>query len=245
MPSKRTRHLVPRKPSYASSMHTIKEYAKIDMARYERTAIPEVIYCENKSIEQIISIAKTIYIKQKLVLGTRCPINFFPRLQKLFPKGHFEKIARSFRIGKPMSTLKGRQVGIVSAGTTDTSACEEAALILESLGVKVQRIYNVGVAGIHRLFANNDKIHECDVLIVTAGMEGALPSVIAGLYPQPVIALPTSTGYGTALSGFTALFAMLSSCSPGVTVVNIDNGVGAAAAAFKIISMISIKSVDK
>ena len=101
----------------------------------------------------------------------------------------------------------------------------------------MQRVFDVGVAGIHRLFANDTNLRDCDILIVAAGMEGALPSVIAGLYPQPIIALPTSVGYGTALSGFTALFAMLTSCAPGVTVVNIDNGVGAAAAAVKILSL--------
>jgi pyridinium-3,5-biscarboxylic acid mononucleotide synthase len=219
------------------SLHTIEEYAKLDMSRRDRTSIPEVIYCENKSLERIITIAKVLFEKQKLVLGTRCPIEFFPQLKRAFPKGLFLKDARSFRIGKPLPKIPGRRIGIVSAGTTDSTACEEAALVLESLGVEVQRVFDVGVAGIHRLFANDTKLRDCDVLIVAAGMEGALPSVIAGLYPQPIIALPTSVGYGTALSGFTALFAMLTSCAPGVAVVNIDNGVGAAAAAIKIISL--------
>jgi NCAIR mutase (PurE)-related protein len=229
---------------HGSSLHTMKEYANIDFARRERTSIPEIIYCENKSLECIISIAKTVYAKHKLVLGTRCPIEIFPRLRKTFPKGFFLKEARSFRIGKPLSNNYKGRVGIVSAGTTDIGACEESALVLESLGVEVRRIYDVGVAGIHRLFASDSTVRECNVLIVAAGMEGALPSVIAGLYPQPVIALPTSIGYGTALSGFTALFAMLTSCAPGVTVVNIDNGVGAAAAAFKILSMTSRNSTQ-
>jgi NCAIR mutase (PurE)-related protein len=227
-----------RRSAHTSSLRTIQDFAKIDVSRHERTAIPEVIYCENKSPERIIAIAKAIYAKQRLVLGTRCPADIFPRLKKIFPNGLFLKEARSFRIGKPMPAFKCGSVGIVSAGTTDINVCEEAALVLESLGVEVNRIYDVGVAGIHRLFANNDKMSGCKVLIVAAGMEGALPSVVAGLYPQPVIALPTSIGYGTALSGFTALFAMLTSCAPGVTVVNIDNGVGAAAAAFKILSSV-------
>ena len=213
----------------------VGEYAKLDMSRRERTLFPEVIYCENKSLERIMVIAQKLYAKENLVLGTRCPVEFFPSLRKKFPTGLFLKEARSFRIGKPLPAMKACRVGIVSAGTTDAIACEEAALVLESLGVEVQRIFDVGVAGIHRLFANEHRIRECDVLIVAAGMEGALPSVIAGLYPQPIIALPTSVGYGTALSGFTALFAMLTSCAPGVSVVNIDNGVGAAAAAVKIL----------
>ena len=224
-------------PHHSSSLHTIKEYAKLDMSRRDRTSIPEVIYCENKPVERIVAIAKALYAKQKLVLGTRCPKEFFPRLKKVFPQGLFLKDAHSFRIGKPLPSMSGCRVGIVSAGTTDIMACEEAALILESLGVDVQRVFDVGVAGIHRLFANDTKLRDCDVLIVAAGMEGALPSVIAGLYPQPIVALPTSVGYGTALSGFTALFAMLTSCAPGISVVNIDNGVGAAAAAYKIISL--------
>ncbi|MCX6122248.1 MAG: nickel pincer cofactor biosynthesis protein LarB [Ignavibacteriales bacterium] len=222
---------------HSSSLHTIEEYAKLDMSRRDRTSIPEVIYCENKSVEHIIAIANALYAKQKLVLGTRCPKEFFPKLKKAFPQGLFLKDACSFRVGKPLPHVSGRRIGIVSAGTTDITACEEAALVLESLGVEVQRVFDVGVAGIHRLFANDTKLRDCDVLIVAAGMEGALPSVIAGLYPQPIIALPTSVGYGTALSGFTALFAMLTSCAPGVAVVNIDNGVGAAAAAFKIITL--------
>jgi pyridinium-3,5-biscarboxylic acid mononucleotide synthase len=224
-------------PLHSSSLHTIKEYAKLDMSRRDRTSIPEIIYCENKPVERIISITKALYTKQKLVLGTRCPKEFFPKLKKAFPRGLFLKDARSFRVGNPLPQVSGKRIGLVSAGTTDIAACEEAALILESLGIEVRRVFDVGVAGIHRLFANDTTLRDCDVLIVAAGMEGALPSVIAGLYPQPVIALPTSVGYGTALSGFTALFAMLTSCAPGVTVVNIDNGVGAAAAAYKILSL--------
>jgi pyridinium-3,5-biscarboxylic acid mononucleotide synthase len=226
-----------RKPVSEHSFHPIHDFAKLDLSRQQRTAIPEIIFCENKSINQIIKIAKVHLKSQEMVLGTRCQEKFFPRLKKAFPKGYFLKEARSFRIGKPMRTIKDVQVAIVSAGTTDITACEEAALVLESLGIKVKRVYDVGVAGIHRLFANDGKLRECDVFIVAAGMEGALPSVVAGLYPQPIIALPTSIGYGTALSGFTALFAMLTSCAPGVTVVNIDNGVGAAAAAVKILSL--------
>jgi len=207
-----------------------------DHARQQRTLIPELIYCENKSVGQIILIAKKLYAKQKLVLGTRCPAEFFPKLKKAFPGIHIIQDSHCFRIGKPLKAMSMAKIGIVSAGTTDIAVCEEAALMLESLGVSVERVYDVGVAGIHRLFAKDDRLKRCSVLIVAAGMEGALPSVVAGLYPQPLIAIPTSIGYGTALSGFTALFAMLTSCAPGVTVVNIDNGVGAAAAAFKIIS---------
>ncbi len=221
-----------------SNMHGEHNYFNEDHERRQRTLIPELIFCENKSVEQIILIAKKLYAKQKLVLGTRCPVEFFSKLKKAFPGIHIVQESHCFRIGKPLKGMSTAKVGIVSAGTTDIAVCEEAALMLESLGVSVERVYDVGVAGIHRLFAKDDRLKRCSVLIVAAGMEGALPSVVAGLYPQPLIAIPTSIGYGTALSGFTALFAMLTSCAPGVTVVNIDNGVGAAAAAFKIISSI-------
>ena len=219
-----------------SKIHDERNCFNEDHTRQQRTLIPELIYCENKSIEQIILIAKKLYVKQKLVLGTRCPTSYFSKLKKAFPGISIIQESHCFRIGKPLKTVSKAKVGIVSAGTTDIAVCEEAALVLESLGVYVERIYDVGVAGIHRLFSKDDRLKSCNVLIIAAGMEGALPSVVAGLYPQPLIAVPTSIGYGTALSGFTALFAMLTSCAPGVTVVNIDNGVGAAAAAYKIIS---------
>jgi pyridinium-3,5-biscarboxylic acid mononucleotide synthase len=219
-----------------SKSHNVHDYFIEDHTRQQRTLIPELIYCENKSVEQIILIAKKLYAKQKLVLGTRCPMEFYPKLKKAFPSVHIVQESHCFRIGKSLNAGTTATVGLVSAGTTDIAVCEEAALVLESLGVSVERVYDVGVAGIHRLFAKDDRLKRCSVLIVAAGMEGALPSVVAGLYPQPLIAIPTSIGYGTALSGFTALFAMLTSCAPGITVVNIDNGVGAAAAAFKIIS---------
>ena len=222
----------------AAPSTSVHNFAAVDTARKERTLVPEMIYCENKSIERIIAIAKALYEKENLVLGTRCPEKYFPKLKKAFPGCHIIRDSRCFRIGKPMKSKEGIRVGLLSAGTTDIAVCEEAALVLESLGVPVDRIYDVGVAGIHRLFAKDERLKQCDVLIVAAGMEGALPSIVAGLYPQPIIAIPTSVGYGTALSGFTPLLAMLTGCSPGVSVVNIDNGVGAAAAAFKIVSLI-------
>ena len=228
-----------------SSSVGVQDYAEIDLSRFERTSFPEIIYCENKRVDQIIAIARRIYAHKKLVLGTRCPPEYFPKLKKTFRSGRFIQEAQCFRLGTPLTGLGDVSVGIVSAGTTDILACEEAALILESLGVEVQRIYDVGVAGIHRLFANDSRIKRSDVLIVAAGMEGALPSVIGGMYHQPVIAIPTSVGYGTALAGFTALFAMLTSCSPGITVVNINNGVGAAAAAFKILRLVQSKQERK
>ncbi len=223
----------------------VKDFAEVDVSRFERTSFPEIIFCENKRLDQIIPIARRLFSHRKLVLGTRCPPEYFPKLRKAFRSGHFVQEAQCFRIGKPMATMLDATVGVISAGTTDIVACEESAMILESLGVHVQRIYDVGVAGIHRLFANDGRIRTSDVLIVAAGMEGALPSVVGGMYHQPIIAIPTSVGYGTSLAGFTALFAMLTSCSPGITVVNINNGVGAAAAAFKILKLVESKMTRK
>jgi pyridinium-3,5-biscarboxylic acid mononucleotide synthase len=220
----------------SSSVH-VEGVAHVDVSRSERTAFPEIIFCPNKQVRQIVQIAEQLHVHTGLALGTRCPRDYFPKLRKAFPTGHFVPEAGAFRIGKPWAPRTRARVGLVSAGTTDIPVCEEAALILESLGIETRRIYDVGVAGIHRLFANDGRIRESDVLIVAAGMEGALPSVLGGLYPQPIIAVPTSNGYGTALAGFTPLLAMLTGCSPGVTVVNIDNGVGAAAAAFKIVNL--------
>ncbi len=225
----------------SSSSVAVHNFAEVDISRFDRTSFPEIIYCENKRVDQIIAIARRLHSHGTVVLGTRCPPEFFPRLKKNLRGGFFVKEARSFRIGKPLATIPDVRVGIVSAGTTDITACEEAALILETLGVETERVYDVGVAGIHRLFASHGRIHKSDVLIVAAGMEGALPSVIAGMYHQPIIAIPTSVGYGTALGGFMALFAMLTSCAPGVTVVNINNGVGAAAAAYKIVRLMKSK----
>jgi NCAIR mutase (PurE)-related protein len=213
-------------------------FANIDLERVQRTFIPEIIYCENKSLEQVVELSKKIYAKKKLVIGTRCDAKYLKKLKKLFPKGVYSKEGRAFRIGKPLPKFGKHKIGLITAGTTDIPACEEAALVLESLGANFEKIYDVGVAGIHRLFSKNDIIKKCDILIVAAGMEGALPSVVSGLYHQPLIAIPTSVGYGTALNGITALFAMLTSCSPGVVVVNINNGVGAAAAAFKILKLL-------
>lgn len=212
--------------------------AQIDVSRVERTAFPEVIYCENKRLEHIVEIAARLHAHTGLALGTRCPPAYFSQLEEAFSNGYFVREASAFRVGEPWTATTASIVGVVSAGTTDIPVCEETVLILESLGVDTRRVYDVGVAGIHRLFASDGIIRDCDALIVAAGMEGALPSVVGGLYSQPVIAVPTSNGYGAALRGLTPLLSMLTGCSPGVTVVNIDNGVGAAAAAFRILHLV-------
>lgn len=225
-----------------SSSVSVEGIAQVDVSRAERTCFPEIIFCENKRLDQIVAIAQRLHDHTRLALGTRCSPAFFPALKKAFPRGHFVPDAKSFRVGRPLPRLARGSVGIISAGTTDIPVCEEAALVLESLGVETHRIYDVGVAGIHRLFAQDAVIRQADVLIAVAGMEGALPSVLGGLYPQPIVAVPTSNGYGAALAGFTPLLGMLTGCAPGVTVVNIDNGVGAAAAAFKILNLVASRA---
>lgn len=216
-------------------------FAQLDLHREERTLIPEIIYCENKSTQQILSIIKNILSKKNLVIGTRCSEEKLKKIKSKFPKGKYSIEGKAFYIGnKVQKKLKGK-VGLISAGSTDIPVCEEASIILEALGIDHEKFFDIGVAGIHRLFSKLDEINKCDVLIVAAGMEGALPSVIGGLFSQPIIAIPTSIGYGTSLNGFTALFAMLTSCSPGITVVNINNGVGAASAAIKILNFFNKK----
>jgi len=216
------------------------DYASLDIHREHRTNIPEIIFCENKSIDQILKIIKSILSEKKLVIGSRCSEEKLKLIRKKYPKGTYSFDGKAFFIGKSNEKIHGR-VGLITAGTTDISVCEEAAILLQALGVDFQKFYDIGVAGIHRLLSRIDGINSCDVLIVAAGMEGALPSVVGGIFAQPIIAVPTNIGYGTSLNGFTALFAMLTSCSPGITVVNINNGIGAASAAIKILKLLDRK----
>ncbi len=216
------------------------EFAALDSNREKRTAIPEIIYCENKTIKKILEIIDKLYDENGLVIGTRCSEAKIKMIKKRYPKGKFSFEGNAFFIGKPKNKIEGK-VALITAGTTDVPVLEEASIILEALGINYEKFYDIGVAGIHRLLSKYERINSCDVLVVAAGMEGALPSVVGGIFSQPIIAVPVNIGYGTALGGFTALFAMLTSCSPGITVVNINNGVGAAAAAIKILRLIENK----
>lgn len=216
------------------------EFAALDPNREKRTAIPEIIFCENKTTQKILEIIKELYQENGIVIGTRCSEEKLKVIKRKYPNGKYSFEGNAFYIGKPKKKFSGK-VALITAGTTDVPVLEEASIVLEALGVNFEKFYDIGVAGIHRLFSKYEKINSCDVLIVAAGMEGALPSVIGGIFSQPIIAIPVSVGYGTALQGFTALFAMLTSCSPGITVVNINNGVGAAAAAIKILRLIENK----
>jgi len=203
--------------------------ANLDHHRNLRTDIPEVIYGENKAPGQIIEIAKSMLLQDYVVMATRVTPEKAKAVCDEIPGLIYYNKARML-VGNREKILpdRGRGViGVMAAGTTDISVAEEACVTLECLGNDVERAYDVGVAGIHRLLDHQELLESATVFIVVAGMEGALPSVVAGLVNKPVLALPTSVGYGTGLGGFAALLAMLNSCAPGIAVVNIDNGFGA------------------
>ena len=208
--------------------------ARVDVRRADRTSIPEVVFAESKTIAQIVAIMRELYTRDGFALATRIPEGFASLLLAELPTAVFDERARALRLGR-LATTPGT-VGILCAGTSDLPVADEAAFTLEAFGHRVVRRTDVGVAGLHRLLADFEELQTCDALIVVAGMEGALPSVVAGLARPPVIAVPTSIGYGVSAGGFTALHAMLASCSPGIAVVNIDNGFGAAAFAHKLIA---------
>jgi NCAIR mutase (PurE)-related protein len=211
---------------------------KPDTSRAERLGFDEVIYGRSKSIAQISSIAER-YIENGLnFVCTGLDAEKLEELSGRFPQFTVNETAGMMKhIVKPAKRKNGK-VAVITAGTSDMKTAEEAAEMLDVCGIEAKIYADIGVAGLHRFFSVKDDIAESDVIIVIAGMEGALPSITGGMFPQPVIAVPTSTGYGAALEGFTALFAMLSSCANGITVVNIDNGFGAAMAAVRIINMI-------
>jgi NCAIR mutase (PurE)-related protein len=207
-------------------------FAKVDHHRALRTGLPEVIFGAGKTVEQIVEIARSLNDGAHNVLITRIGPDQAAALRQALPAAHYSPHARVATIIHTPPEVVGRgMILVVAAGTSDLPVAEEAALTAELMGHVVERITDVGISGIHRLFAHRDKLREATVLIVVAGMEGALPSVVAGLVDKPVIAVPTSIGYGASFGGLAALLAMLNSCAAGVTVVNIDNGFGAGVAA--------------
>lgn len=204
------------------------EFATLDSHRALRQGFPEVIFGEGKTIAQIGTIARKMLARKENVLITRLGRDKGKALKKAFPKALYNETSRTVLV----KSHKIRETGVgtvlvISAGTSDVPVAEEAAITAECMGNRVERLYDVGVAGIHRLLHKKNDIRSANVLIVVAGMEGALPSVVAGLVERPVIAVPTSIGYGANLGGLTTLMAMLNSCASGVSVVNIDNGFGA------------------
>ena len=209
-------------------------FAKVDLDREKRNGFAEVIYCEGKTTQQVVAIAKTLFAKSRgNVLATRCAEGAAAAVQAEIPQAQYHPLARLLTIYKEPKTERGK-ITVISAGTADLPVAEEAALTAEIMGNRVERLYDVGVAGIHRLLSHRDDLDAARVLIVVAGMDGALPSVVGGLVKRPLIAVPTSVGYGASFGGLAALLAMLNSCAAGISVVNIDNGFGAACAASRI-----------
>jgi NCAIR mutase (PurE)-related protein len=206
----------------------------VDLHRALRQGVPEVIFGKDKTPEQIVTIARTLLDQHQNVLVTRADSAAQGALRASFPEARAHAVARTVRIEPSPAQRRALRVAVVTAGTTDLPAAEEAIETLDALGIAAERIVDVGVAGLHRILGRLEDLRRQDAVIVVAGMEGALPSVVAGLVAVPVVAVPTSTGYGAALDGFTAMMANLTSCGSGVTVVNINNGFGAAMAVFRI-----------
>ena len=212
-------------------------FARIDHHREMRTGYPEIIYCAGKSVEQVREIFRVMSEKENNVIGTRANNEMFEAVRTILSNAVYFPVARIISLQKGKKKVTESRIAIITAGTSDIPVAEEAAITAELLGNNVLRIYDAGVAGIHRLVDKLPEIRSCRVIIVIAGMEGALASVVGGLVDKPVIAVPTSVGYGANFGGISALLAMLTSCSTGVTVVNIDNGFGAGFAASMINQM--------
>jgi pyridinium-3,5-biscarboxylic acid mononucleotide synthase len=206
-------------------------FAQVDHGRQKRRGFPEVIYCANKTPLQIIAIAREILKKSDQLLATRLDPSIAGKVSRALRGSRYHPEAKILsHVRKPLPKYPGK-VAIVAAGTSDYPIAEEAAITAEVMGNLVERHYDVGIAGIHRLLAVQPELQKCAIIVAIAGMEGTLPGVVAGLVDKPVIAVPTSVGYGSGLGGLSALLSMLNSCSSGITVVNIDNGFGAAYAA--------------
>jgi NCAIR mutase (PurE)-related protein len=212
-------------------------FAHVDIHRAERSGFSEVIYGERKTPEQVLEIATQIFRNSPQVLITRITAAHMEAVRSRFPEVVYHKMARCLTLVREPLPKRPLPIAVLCAGTSDLPVAEEAAVTAEIMGNEVIRLYDVGVAGIRRLLGNLGKLRQASVLVVVAGMEGALPSVVAGLVSKPVIAVPTSVGYGASLGGIAALLGMLNSCGSGVTVVNIDNGFGAAYAASQINSL--------
>lgn len=214
-------------------MKSWEEHAKPDVERERRCGVAEAVFCPGKSAEQIAAIMQELRRRTEPVLATRATLDQARAAQALVPAMVYHEQARLLTLGAPKPP-QGGTVLVLAAGTSDIPVAEEAAVTAQYLGNAIERLYDVGVAGVHRLLAQRDRLNQARVLIVVAGMDGVLPSAVAGLVDKPVIAVPTSVGYGASFGGLAALLTMLNSCAPGVAVVNIDNGFGAAALATKI-----------
>ncbi len=209
-------------------------FARIDHHRELRTGYPEIVYCAGKTHEQVRGIFSVMQEHENNIIGTRAGKELFEYISPFFPDAIYHDVARIISLQRKALVPPATRIAVITAGTSDIPVAEEAAVTAELLGNNVIRIYDAGVAGIHRLVDKLPEIRQCKVAIVIAGMEGALASVIGGLVNMPVIAVPTSIGYGASFQGISALLAMLTSCAAGVTVVNIDNGFGAGFSASRI-----------
>jgi NCAIR mutase (PurE)-related protein len=203
-------------------------FAKVDVHRALRRGFPEVIFGKGKTPDQIIKISRKILSHDGILLVTRTEESVYKKLKRLYPKIKFDKSSGIIHYAKNPPPLKSGRVLVITAGTADMPVAEEARVTLELMGNKVEMLYDVGVAGLHRILHKRHALERASVIIVIAGMEGALASVVSGLVSKPVIAVPTSVGYGASFGGIAPLLTMMNSCSPGVAVVNIDNGFGAA-----------------
>ncbi|PNX54038.1 MAG: 1-(5-phosphoribosyl)-5-amino-4-imidazole-carboxylate carboxylase [Thermoplasmata archaeon M9B2D] len=201
-------------------------FAKIDTHREVRKGFPETIFCQGKTIQQISQILKKLPDDQNILL-TKANKTVFTSIKKLYPSAHYNEEAKTIVIQRFKPKQKKGTILILTAGTSDIPVAEEAVVTAQLMGNKVEKVYDVGVAGVHRLFDIKDKIFHANVIIVIAGMEGALASIVGGLASKPVIAVPTSVGYGASFQGIAPLLTMLNCCAEGVAVVNIDNGFGA------------------
>ena len=203
-------------------------HAKVDHHRTIRRGFPEVIYCAGKTAEQVAQIALCMSSRAPRVLGTRATSQQFEAARKLVSELQYDAIAGVLWLDREPDAPRISGIALIAAGTSDLAVAEEATRTLDLMGQRPEKFYDVGVAGLHRVLAQLPQLRQANVVIVIAGMEGALPSVVAGLIRAPVIAVPTSTGYGASFGGLAAMLGMLNSCSPGISVVNIDNGFGAA-----------------
>ena len=202
------------------------DYAKLDSHREIRSGFPEVIFCSGKADVHFTQIFKKLYEENGEVFGTRASRHQYELVKELFPQTEYDEISHIIKIEKEKKEHVGK-IAVCTAGTADIPVAEEAAQTAEYFGSEVERIYDVGVSGIHRLFSRLDVIQEANCVIAVAGMEGAIASVLGGLVNKPVIAVPTSVGYGASMHGLSALLTMINSCANGIAVVNIDNGYGA------------------
>lgn len=210
-------------------------FACLDNHRKIRTGFPEVVFCQSKPVDRCAEIFKHLYSANGMVLGTRATKEHYEAVKAVIPSAKYLEDARCITVGEPEKFVG--KIAVCTAGTTDIPVAEEAAVTAYMCGAVVERFYDVGVAGIHRLLSKVERIREANVVVAVAGMEGALASVIGGLVDVPVIAVPTSIGYGANFGGVSALLAMINSCAAGTSVVNIDNGFGAGFSAAQINSL--------